>query len=68
MRSQKPNPIIILISLILSVATFTTFMFWWSDIVETADSLSFRFTIFVWTLVITICFLALVRAAREWWP
>lgn len=67
-NSRKPNGIVVLISLLLGVIVSATFILWWKEIIAETEGFSGPFTYFCWSLVITVVWLTLVRAAREWWP
>jgi hypothetical protein len=64
MSSNKGNPIVIAISLLLTVIVFASFLFWWQEFRQ--NSASWAFIIFAWSLTMSELFLLLTRAIREW--
>jgi hypothetical protein len=62
--SQRGNPLIIFLSLLLSVIVFASFMVWWQEF--STQSSSYIFRVFVWSLVASDIFLLVTRAFREW--
>jgi hypothetical protein len=63
-KSNRGNPYIIFLALLLSVLLFGSFIAWYREYSVTNASLIFRF--FVWTLVVSDVFLLITRALREW--
>lgn len=63
-KSNRGNPFIIFLSLLLSVLLFASFIAWWRDAGLASTSLIFR--LFVWVLVVSDVFLLITRALREW--
>lgn len=64
MSSNKGNPIVIAIALVLSVIVLSSFLFWWQEFRQ--GSASWAFVIFAWSLTMSEFFLLLTRAIREW--
>lgn len=66
MREHHPSALVILVSVLLSALLLGTFIGWYRETGYAAWSFTFR--IFVWTLVLSVIWNSLVRAARERWP
>lgn len=63
---RTDSAVIILIPLILSMTVFGSFVAWWLDATTRPNPVSASFIVFVWSLVLAICWNDVVRAYQEW--
>jgi hypothetical protein len=62
--TNRGNPLIIFLALLLSIVVFGSFIAWWHEFAVGRYTVTFQ--LFVWSLVASDIFLLITRALREW--